>query len=31
MPHCPHCDSDQVVKRGQASNAKQRYLCQNEA
>ncbi len=29
--HCPHCDSDQVVKRGKTSNGKQRYLCQNEA
>ena len=25
---CPHCDSDQVVKRGKTENAKQRYLCQ---
>jgi len=29
--HCPHCQSDQVVKRGKTSNDKQRYLCQNEA
>ena len=29
--HCPHCDSDQVVKRGKSSEGKQRYLCQNEA
>ncbi len=29
--HCPHCDSDQVVKRGKTSNGKQRYLCQNQA
>ena len=28
--HCPHCGSDQVVKRGKTSNGKQRYLCQNE-
>ena len=28
---CPHCDSDQVVKRGKTSTGKQRYLCQNEA
>jgi len=27
---CPHCGSDQVVKRGKISNGKQRYLCQNE-
>ena len=25
---CPHCDNDQVVKRGKTRNAKQRYLCQ---
>jgi transposase-like protein len=29
--HCPHCDSDQVVKRGKSTEGKQRYLCQNEA
>ena len=29
--HCPHCDSDQVVKRGKSSEGKQRYLCQNQA
>ncbi len=29
--HCPHCQSDQVVKRGKTRNGKQRYLCQNEA
>ncbi len=28
---CPHCDSDQVVKRGKSTEGKQRYLCQNEA
>lgn len=26
---CPHCDSDQVVKRGKTENNKQRYYCQN--
>jgi insertion element IS1 protein InsB len=25
---CPHCGSDQVVKRGKTENVKQRYLCQ---
>ena len=25
---CPHCGSDQVVKRGKTGNAKQRYLGQ---
>ena len=29
--HCPHCGSDQVVKRGKRGEGKQRYLCQNEA
>ncbi len=29
--HCPHCDSDQVVKRGKSTEGKQRYLCQNQA
>ncbi len=28
--HCPHCESDQVVKRGMTSNGKQRYPCRNE-
>ena len=28
---CPHCGSDQVVKRGKTGNAKQRYLCQQSA
>jgi transposase-like protein len=28
---CPHCGSDQVVKRGKSAEGKQRYLCQNEA
>ena len=27
---CPHCSSDQVVKRGKTENDKQRYLCQNQ-
>ena len=26
---CPHCGSDQVVKRGKTENKKQRYYCQN--
>ena len=31
MPvRCPHCDSDQVVKRGKTAAGKQRYLCQHE-
>ncbi len=29
--HCPHCESDQVVKRGKTRDGKQRYRCQNEA
>lgn len=28
---CPHCGSDQVVKRGKTENIKQRYLCQQPA
>jgi len=28
---CPHCDTDQVVKRGKTETGKQRYLCQDEA
>ena len=28
---CPHCGSDQIVKRGKTENAKQRYLCQQQA
>jgi len=28
---CPHCGSDQVVKRGTTAAGKQRYLCQNES
>ena len=24
---CPHCQSDQVVKRGKTAQGKQRYLC----
>ena len=27
---CPHCGSDQIVKRGKTKNAKQRYLCQQQ-
>ncbi len=27
---CPHCGSDQIVKRGKTSNIKQRYLCQQQ-
>lgn len=27
---CPHCGSDQVVKRGKTENGKQRYLCQHQ-
>src|SRR4029450_10852559 len=26
---CPHCQSDQIVKRGKAGCGTQRYLCQN--
>jgi len=26
---CPHCHSDQIVKRGKAGCGTQRYLCQN--
>jgi len=29
--HCPHCQSDQIVKRGKTSCGTQRYLCQNTA
>src|SRR5437867_5719389 len=28
---CPHCDSEQIVKRGKARRGTQRYLCQNTA
>ena len=29
MPvRCPHCDRDQVIKRGKTENGKQRYRCQ---
>ena len=24
---CPHCEQDQVVKRGKTEQGKQRYLC----
>ena len=26
---CPHCHSEQVVKRGKTDSGTQRYLCQN--
>jgi transposase-like protein len=26
---CPHCHSDQIVKRGKTGCGTQRYLCQN--
>src|SRR6266699_2656552 len=26
---CPHCQSDQIVKRGKTRRGTQRYLCQN--
>ena len=26
---CPHCQSDQIVKRGKTAKGTQRYLCQN--
>ena len=29
--HCPHCDSEQIVKRGKTRRGTQRYLCQNTA
>src|SRR5688500_10960139 len=28
---CPHCQSDQIVKRGKSARGTQRYLCQNPA
>ena len=28
---CPHCHSEQVVKRGKTDSGTQRYLCQNTA
>src|SRR5919206_265867 len=28
---CPHCDSEQIVKRGKTHCGTQRYLCQNTA
>ena len=28
---CPHCQSDQIVKRGKTRRGTQRYLCQNTA
>ena len=27
--HCPHCRSEQIVKRGKTRRGTQRYLCQN--
>jgi transposase-like protein len=30
LVRCPHCRSDQGVKRGKMGNDKQRYLCQNQ-
>ena len=26
---CPHCHSEQIVKRGKTRRGTQRYLCQN--
>src|SRR5215471_1256421 len=26
---CPHCQSDEIVKRGKTARGTQRYLCQN--
>ena len=26
---CPHCQSDQIIKRGKTARGTQRYLCQN--
>jgi transposase-like protein len=26
---CPHCHSEQMVKRGKTARGTQRYLCQN--
>jgi transposase-like protein len=28
---CPHCSSEQIVKRGKTRRGTQRYLCQNSA
>ncbi len=28
---CPHCHSDQIVKRGKTARGTQRYLCENQA
>src|SRR5215831_15223893 len=28
---CPHCDSEQIIKRGKTYRGTQRYLCQNMA
>ena len=27
---CPHCHSEQIVKRGKTAPGTQRYLCQNK-
>jgi transposase-like protein len=27
---CPHCQSDNVIKRGKTDTGKQRYLCKND-
>ena len=26
---CPHCQSEQIVKRGKTARGTQRFLCQN--
>ena len=26
---CPHCHSEQIIKRGKTARGTQRYLCQN--
>jgi transposase-like protein len=26
---CPHCQSDEIIKRGKTARGTQRYLCQN--
>ena len=28
---CPHCQNEQIVKRGRTRRGTQRYLCQNTA
>jgi len=27
--HCPHCESDALVRNGRAPNGKQKYLCRS--